>query len=170
MSRPGRLLIVSGLALALWGMSFGLYYALFVEHQTLDRIGGALAMTFAHAADDRVEESRASLDAYASAQYDYVRAVDVHSHWIGLAMLLIVFGAVLDRVAFSERRKYVLAVALVTGSAIFPAGVFLQTMMSGPAPRAVAAVGAALVTIALIVVAFGLTRRGADAQSREPVE
>lgn len=166
MNRSGRLLIVSGLALALWGMSFGLYYALFVEHQTLDRIGAALAMSFAHAAEDRIEDSSASLDAYASAQYTYVRSVDVHSHWIGLAMLLIVFGVIFDRISFSEDRKYLLAVALVTGSAVFPAGVFLQTILAGPFPRAVAAVGAALVTIALMAVAFGIAQRPVDDRSR----
>src|SRR6185369_1714524 len=45
-----KLLIVSGVALAVWGMGFGLYYALLVEHQALDKIGGSLATSFADAA------------------------------------------------------------------------------------------------------------------------
>jgi hypothetical protein len=164
MSKSRRLLILSGLVLALWGMSFGLYYALFVEHQTLDRIGSSLAASFARAADGKTEDSRASLDEYAAAQYAYVRSVDVHSHWIGLAMLLIVFGAIFDRVTFTEERKFWLALALVVGSTIFPLGVLLQTVIMGAIPRALAATGAALVTIALTVVAFGLAKSSAGDQ------
>jgi hypothetical protein len=41
MSASRKLLIISGVVLAIWGMSFGLYYALFVEHQALDEIGAS---------------------------------------------------------------------------------------------------------------------------------
>src|SRR5258708_5300533 len=46
MSGSRKLLIISGMLLALWGMGFGLYYALFVEHQVLDKLAGSLATSF----------------------------------------------------------------------------------------------------------------------------
>jgi len=51
MTVSARLLILGGLALAAFGMLYGLHYALFVEHQTLDQLGGSLAQAFMHAAD-----------------------------------------------------------------------------------------------------------------------
>ena len=162
MSGSRRLLIISGLVLAIWGMSFGLYYALFVEHQALDKIGGSLASGFTQGAKGDLIEARASLQTYAEAQFDYVRSVDVHSHWIGLAMLLIVFGVAFDRVGFTEARRLLLAWLLVVGSVTFPLGVILQTLDRGIIPQAVAAIGAGLVIIALAAIALGFARSERD--------
>jgi len=158
LSGASKHLIISGAALALLGMSFGLYYALFAEHQALDKIGKSIAEGFTHGAEGDLFLSRSSLQTYADAQFDYVRSVDVHSHWIGLAMLLIVFGVVFDRVGFAESRRTPLAWMLVGGSFAFPLGVILQTMDRGLVPQAVAAVGAGLVIIALATIATGLAR------------
>ena len=158
MSGSRKVLIISGAALALWGMGFGLYYALFVEHQTLDKIGGSLATSFADAASGDAIASSAALQTYADTQFDYVRSVDVHSHWIGLAMLLIVFGVAFDRVRFHENRKLLLSWSLVIGSVTFPLGVILQTLDRGIIPRAIAAIGAALVIIAMAIIALGFAR------------
>lgn len=159
MSASRKLLIFSGLTLVIWGMCFGLYYALFDEHQTLERIGGSLAAGFARAAEREMAESHAALDAYAQAKFEYVREVDVHSHWTGLAMLLIVFGVVFDHIAFDERKRFYLAVLLVLGSAIFPLGVILQTIDQGLIPQAIAVTGAGLVILALAGVAWGFLRQ-----------
>ena len=43
MSSARKLLVFGGLTLAAVGMLYGLHYAVFVEHQTLDTMGGALA-------------------------------------------------------------------------------------------------------------------------------
>ncbi len=40
MNRARKVLVFGGLALAAFGMLYGLYYAVFVEHQTLDHMGG----------------------------------------------------------------------------------------------------------------------------------
>ncbi len=163
MSASRKLLIFSGLALVIWGMCFGLYYALFDEHQTLERIGGSLAAGFARAAEREMAESHAALDAYAEAKFEYVREVDVHSHWTGLAMLLIVFGVIFDHVGFDERKRFYLAVLLVAGSVIFPLGVILQTVDRGVLPQAIAAIGAGFVIVALAGVALGFARRRPNA-------
>ena len=159
MNRARKVLVFGGLALAAFGMLYGLYYAVFVEHQTLDHMGGSLATAFVCAAERQIPESRMALDAYALTKYDYVRQVDVHSHWIGLAMLMIVLGAAFDRVAFGERLKLWTAWALLAGSVLFPLGVILQTASHGGMfASALAIVGSALVTCALAVIAFGFMR------------
>lgn len=159
MSGAGKLLIFGGLALAAFGMLYGLYYAVFIEHQTLDTIGGSLAGAFVHAAERRIPEAHHAIDAYAATKYNYVRQVDVHSHWIGLAMLMIVLGVVFDRLAFSEPTRLGIAMALLVGSVVFPMGVILQTINHGGFfPSALAVTGSALVTIALAAVTVGFAR------------
>ena len=159
MSSSRKLLLFGGLSLAALGMLYGLHYAIFVEHQTLDRMGGSLAQAFVHAADRNIQGARDSIDVYAATKFDYVRKVDVHSHWIGLAMLLIVLGAAFDGVALSERWKLRIAVALTAGSFLFPLGVILQTTSHGAAyASALAILGSAIVTVGSTAVAWGFAR------------
>ena len=159
MNPSRKLLLLGGLSLATLGMLYGLHYALFVEHQTLDRMGGSLAQAFSQAAVRNTQQAHDSVDAYASTKFDYVRQVDLHSHWIGLAMLLIVLGGVFDSVAFSERGKMWIAVSLTAGSFIFPLGVILQTVNHGAAyASALAILGSAVVTAGLAAVAWGFAR------------
>jgi len=160
MSRSGRLLLVGGIALAAAGMLYGLHYALFIEHQTLEHMGESLEGAFTQAASENWANAETSLTAYADTKYKYVRQVDAHSHWIGLAMLMIVLGAVFDRVGFSERARYWLAVLLLVGSVLFPFAVLLQTASGGKVLASVlAVVGAACVTIALAGAAVGFFRK-----------
>jgi hypothetical protein len=159
MSSARRLLVLGGLILAAFGMLYGLHYAVFVEHQTLDRMGGSLTQAFVSAAERNTTGAHDAVDQYASVKYDYVRQVDVHSHWIGLAMLLIVLGAAFDKVAFSERARMWIALALAAGSFAFPLGVILQTVSHGASyASALAILGTASVTIALAAVAWGFAR------------
>jgi len=156
MSSSRRLLIIGGIALAVWGMSYGLWYAVFAEHQALDNVGASLAGSFAAAADRNPAAMEASLDRYREGKYIYDRQVDVHGHWIGLAMLLIVLGIGFDRVNFSERFKLFLALGLLMGAVVFPLGVLLQTIGHGPLPRAIAIAGSAFVVAALLAAAVGV--------------
>lgn len=159
MSRSRKLLIVGGLLLVVWGMSYGLYYALFDEHQTLESIAVSLSNSFAAAAQRDMSKAKAALDGYETAKFEYAREVDVHSHWSGLALLLILFGLIFDQVAFSERVRFYLAMMLVVGSFAFPLGVILQTVDRGAGPQALAIVGAAFLIIALSAVAVGFATR-----------
>lgn len=160
MSGARKLLIFGGVTLAAFGMLYGLHYAVFIEHQTLDRLGGSLATAFLQAASRNISASQEAVDAYGHVKYAYVRQVDAHSHWIGLAMLLIVLGAVFDRVRFAERVRFWLAVALLAGSVIFPLGVMLQAAKPGGVIFSAMAIGGAgLVTAALAGVAAGFARR-----------
>jgi hypothetical protein len=158
MSEARRLLVLGGMALALWGMSYGLWYAAFAEHQALDNIGGSLAAGFSAAAERDSAAASAALSQYREAKYIYDRQVDVHGHWIGLAMLLIVLGIGFDRVAFSRRSQFLLALGLFLGTVIFPLGVLLQTVSHGPGPRAVAIAGSAMIIASLAGSVWGFAR------------
>jgi hypothetical protein len=60
-----------------------------------------------------------ALIAYRETKHDYIRQVDVHSHWIGLTMLMIL-AVVLGDVALGERARFGIALAMLIGSIIFP--------------------------------------------------
>ena len=154
-----KLLILGGLALAALGMLYGLQYALFTEHQTLDHLGGSLAQSFGAAANHNAGQSQAALEQYGETKYDYVRQVDFHSHWIGLAMLMIVLGVIFERVNLSERIRQVVAVFLLVGSVLFPLAVILQTYHHGAfVLKALAVVGSGLVIAGLAATAWGFSR------------
>ncbi|HET7259377.1 MAG TPA: hypothetical protein VFI75_06630 [Candidatus Acidoferrum sp.] len=158
MSAARRLLIFGGIALVLLGMSYGLWYAVFAEHQELDGVGQSLTAGFSAAAARNSAAAGAALQQYRELKYTYDRHVDVHGHWIGLAMLLIVLGIALDRVSFDERMKVVLSTGLLVGSLLFPLGVLLQTFSHGSGPRVLAAAGAGLVIASMALFAIGFAR------------
>ena len=159
MSGSRRLLILGGIALALWGMGYGLWYAVFAEHQALNSIGFSLTAAFDASASQNPGTAEMALNDYKEAKYVYDRQVDIHSHWIGLAMLLVVIGIGFDQVRFAESYKLLLASALLSGAAIFPFGVMLQTFDHGPIPRAIAIFGSALVIVGLVGITLGLADR-----------
>jgi hypothetical protein len=159
MAGSRKVLIFGGLALAVVGMIYGLQYALFVEHQTLDQMGGSLAQSFSAAAGRDITQSQAALARYGETKYDYVRQVDCHSHWIGLAMLMIVIGVVFDRANLSERIKQFIALSLFAGSMLFPLAVILQTYQHGAAIfKLLAVAGSGLIIAALVGTAWGFAR------------
>jgi hypothetical protein len=159
MSGARRLLLTGGIALAVWGMAYGLWYAVFAEHQALEEIGSSLAAGFSGAAARNSALTEKSLQQYQQAKYIYDRQVDVHGHWIGLAMVLIALGIGLDRLALSERIKLLLSASALLGSFLFSLGVLLQTADHGNGPRALAVLGSALVIVALAAFTLGFPRK-----------
>ena len=81
MSGARRILVIGGIALAVIGMCHGTWYAVFAEHQALDRMGGSLAAAFTHAAQRQPAQLAASLEEYREAKYTHERQVDAHGHW-----------------------------------------------------------------------------------------
>ena len=154
-----KLLLFGGIVLAILGMSYGLWYAVFAEHQALNGIGQSLSASFRAAAERNHAGSENSLLQYREAKYAYDRQVDVHGHWIGLAMLLLVLAIAFDHIALSEKLKLLLACALFLGAVFFPLGVLLQTWSHGPLPKAITILGSALVIAALAGVVLGFMRR-----------
>jgi hypothetical protein len=150
--------VLGGIALALWGMSYGLWYAVFAEHQALNGIGASLASGFSAAAERNSAGADAAVQQYRAAKYNYNRQVDVHGHWIGLAMLLIIVGIGYERVEFSRRMKFLAALGLFAGAFLFPLGVLLQTTSHGAVPRGIAVLGSALVIASLAALTYGFAR------------
>jgi hypothetical protein len=167
MNQAQKVLIIGGLALVVWGMLYGLFYALTVEHPRLESMGATLAQAFTHAAERNLPQANTALDAHATAQYQYVREVDVHSHWSGLGMLLVILGLAFDRAALRRGTGTLIASMLVAGSAIFPLGVFLQKFNSGPVPVIIAAAAAALLTLSLTLAAIAFARSETAANAPE---
>jgi hypothetical protein len=137
-------------------MCHGTWYAVFAEHQALERIGASLASAFTQASERNVAQATASLAQYREAKYAYERQVDAHGHWIGLAMLLIVLGVAFDRVALAEKLRLALAMGLLAGAALFPLSVLLQTFSHGSVPRILTVASSALMIATLAVAALGL--------------
>ena len=158
MSGARRLLIIGGICLALLGMIYGVWYAVFAEHQELDGIGKSLTTGFSAAAQRDPSGADGALQQYYELKYNYDRHVDVHGHWIGLAMILIVLGIGLDRVSFDEQVKMLLAAALLVASFLFPLGVLLQTLSRGPVPPVLAVAGSVLVIASLAGMILGFAR------------
>ncbi len=158
MSGARRLLLAGGIALALWGMGYGLWYAIFAEHQALEGIGASLSTAFSDAAQRDAAQSGAALLRYKESKFIYDRQVDVHSHWIGLAMVLIVLGLCFDKVSFSEKTKFRLAAGFLAGALVFPMGVLLQVYDHGQLPKILAILGSALEIASLCLIALGLVR------------
>jgi hypothetical protein len=159
MSAARRLLIVVGIGLALLGMAYGVWYAVFAEHQELDGIVKFLTTSFSAAAKRDSARAEVALGEYKEFKYVYDRHVDAHGHWIGLAMVLIVLGIGFDRMRFSEQIKMLLATALVLGSVLFPLGVLLQTLSRGAVPQVLAVGGSALVIASLAGMTVGFARQ-----------
>lgn len=167
MTNAQRILLLGGIAIALLGMTYGLWYAVFAEHQALDGMGASLASSFSAAAGRNPAQMARAMTAYQSAKYNYDRQVDAHSHWIGLAMVLIVLAIGFDYVSFSEKQKSWLAAFLAIGSVLFPFGVLLQTINHGVIVRVMAAVGSGLVIAALVAAVAGVCRRSGPRNCRE---
>jgi hypothetical protein len=157
--RSQQLLAVAGLSLAVWAMTYGFYYAVWIEHQTLDHIGGSLAGAFQHAALRETAASHASLADYARAKYVYTREVDAHSHWIGLAMILMVLAALWNRLALGETARGLLAGALIAGAYAFPLGVLLQNYLGHEIGQGIAVGASGMLIVAFGAVALGFARR-----------
>jgi hypothetical protein len=165
MTGSGKLLLFGGLTLAVIGMLYGLQYALFTEHQTLDHMGGYLAQSFTAAASRNASQSQAALEEYRETKYDYVRQVDAHSHEVGLAMLMMVLGVIFERVNFREGIRRLVALSLLAGGALFPVAVLLQTYHHDAiALKGLAVAGSGLVIAALAAAAWGFARPRAAAQ------
>lgn len=159
MTGAKRILLLGGIAVALLGMTYGLWYAVFAEHQALDRIGASLARSFSAAASRNPAQAAHAVGEYRAAKYNYDRQVDAHGHWIGLAMVLVVLAIGFDYVSLSEKQKLWLASCLVMGSVLFPLGVLLEIVDHGVVPKVVAVIGSAMVIAALAAAIASFLRR-----------
>jgi hypothetical protein len=130
MNSPQRVLALTGLFLIAFTMAFGVWYAIFDEHQTLVGMGVHMATGFAEMAAGNPEASTTALENYADLSREYGREVHAHGHWGMLSLVLIIIGLAFNRLSLGERQGLLLAWLLALSAALFPLGVLLQI---GPA-------------------------------------
>ena len=153
-----RILIIVGLALIAATVFFGLWYAIFDEHQTLVGMVESLTSTFALAASGNLEQAHAAIDQYASAAAEYRLEVHFHGHFGFLGLVMILLGLVAHTLGFNEANRKRLAVALSGSSFLFPIGVLLQIGPLASAGHVLAVIGTVGVVLGMLVFVAGLLR------------
>ena len=154
MSRGGKLLITGGLLMLLLGMSFGLWYALYDEHQTLGGMGTALASAMERAAAGEQEEALKVLEHFTTLRFEYVRDVHAHSHWSNLGLLLVLLGCAGEGLRY--RRTATLGLLLLYGAVTFPLGVMMQPLQAGAIASFLSISGSLALVSGLVLYAWGL--------------
>jgi hypothetical protein len=113
---------------------------------------------FVAAAERNARELEATLATAQAQNYEYVRAIDVHTHLIKMASVAILIGLIFSLVQWDERQRYALAVLLISSAVIFPLGVFAEIFSRSLVPQAIAAAGALLAIASLSLILVGLNR------------
>ena len=80
MTSANKTYVVGGLGLVLAGLIFGVYYAIFDEHQTLVAMGMAFAQSFFEAAGGNKTGVAENIEILRANSYEYMREVSVHAH------------------------------------------------------------------------------------------
>ncbi len=158
MSASQKWLIQGGIFLILLGLVYGLAHTFLVQHGTLPVLRESYREAFTAAAQGQLERSQASLEQAKKMNYRYVRVIDVHTHVIKLATLLILIGLLYPQVSWGKRTKSLLAMGFVTGTWLFPAGVFAEIFSTSTFPKALAAGGALLAIGSFALILLGIAR------------
>lgn len=158
MHLENRILILSGLSLIAMTMFFGVYYAVFDEHQTLVGMGVAMMNGFVEAAaGDRVA-AYAALQQYGEIAAEYKREIHFHGHWGFLSLILILYGLVVHKLGYGRRVRVGLASGLATSAAVFPLGVLLQIGPLASLGKVLAVLGTIGLVLAMFVIVIGVLR------------
>jgi hypothetical protein len=119
-----RLLVIGGIALFLCGTIFGDIFAVFILHPNAGRVGQALAAaTVAVRAKDAPGVLQ-NFQAIGGFLENRGTKVDAHLHMIVFGYLAMLSALVLPFIHFSEKTKRRLAILLIAGAVVLPAGVF----------------------------------------------
>jgi len=112
-----------------WGMGYGLWYAVFCRApRPLEHNGASLAAGFGGAAERTQRSPKGLFVRYRKQNTSTTEKWMLHGHWIGLAMVLIVLGDGLDRLAFrsesnaSSAKRLTRCFSLSAGSAVADSG------------------------------------------------
>lgn len=165
MTTPQRMLILTGLFLIAFTMAFGVWYAVFDEHQTLVGMGVQMATGFAEMAAGDPGASSEALENYAALSQEYRREVHAHGHWGMLSLVLIIIGLAFNRLALSERHGLLLAWLLALSATLFPLGVLMQIGPAAGLGKLLTVPASLGMVVGLLVSAWALIRnpqRAAD--------
>lgn len=165
MNKAQKMLLFTGLALISFTMAYGVYYALFDEHQTLQGMGLAMTEGFVQAAQGDLAAAFAALDSFGVISAEYGTEVHAHGHWGMLALILIVLGLNFDRLALSAGRCVLLAVLLSASAFFFPLGVLLQSTALAGFGKLLSIGGSGGMIVGLLLSAWSLWRAPASEES-----
>jgi len=158
MHLENRILILSGLALITMTMFFGVYYAVFDEHQTLVGMGVAMMNGFVAAADGDRVAAYAALQQYGEIAAEYKREVHFHGHFGFLSLILILYGLVVHKLGYGRRARVGLASGLAISAAVFPLGVLMQIGSLTSLGTVMAVLGATGLVLAMFAIVIGVLR------------
>ena len=126
MTQAQRILILTGAFLIAMTMAYGVGYALFDEHQTLQGMGIQLATAFVEASKGNLDAAYQAIDNFGLISIEYRNEIHSHGHWGMLSLILIILGLVFNRLGFSEKNRLALAWLLALSAALFPLGVLFH--------------------------------------------
>jgi hypothetical protein len=158
MTTPQRILILTGIALIVCTMAFGVGYALFDEHQTLVGMGMQMASGFMEASGGDMEAAYTALDSYGAISQEYRNEVHSHGHWGMLSLILIVLGLTFDRMALGEKQGLLVASVLALSATLFPLGVLLQIGPAAGIGKVFSIAGSMGMVFGLLGAVYGLLK------------
>jgi hypothetical protein len=173
---PARILIFGGILIAIVGMLFGEYYAIFHLHQsgmTIESEMLSSVQAVARGDDAPLARSMANIGKMLE---NMGTKKDTHTHWIQLAYLCLILGLVQPYIRLGDTWKRRWAVIMVASSFILPVGVFTiyyLGLWSSPFETIgwgsiVADAAGAVVTVAVFAELVGAVRyfrSGAEAEA-----
>ena len=121
---PARILIFGGILIAIVGMLFGEYFAIFHLHQSGMTIEAEMLNSVKAVAAGDSEPIGGSMERIGKMLENMGTKKDTHAHWIQLAYLCLILGLVQPYIAIGPTWKRRWAIVLVASSFILPIGVF----------------------------------------------
>ena len=158
MTSANKTYIVGGLLLVLIGLIFGVYYAIFDEHQTLVAMGMAFAQSFLDAAGGNETGVAESIKVFRANSYEYIREVSFHAHIIELGTLALIIPLFAHRIGWDDDRKLLIARLFIVGSLVFALGVLAHTLALTPVTQGMAVLGSGLVIVCVGILVVGLSK------------
>lgn len=150
-----RMLLATGIALALAGMLAGVAMAWAADHQARlavhERYEGAFAPQTGAGDAAGTRERRQAMS------LRYQRAVGVHTHAINTGLLAVLAGLV-AAIGGDAGRRGVASAVLAGAAVLYPVGLFVHLTVPGPIGQWLAAFGAVAVTAAFAVLVAGTLR------------
>ena len=157
-----KILLLTGTLLIAITMLYGVGYAIWDEHQTLQGMGILLATGFMEAAGGNMQASFEALEAYGALRKEYGFEIHSHGHWGMLSLILIILGLVFKRMGLSESAGLKLAWLLALSAALFPLGVVMQIGPAAAIGKILSTAGSLGMIAGLFIAAFRLVREPAE--------
>jgi hypothetical protein len=158
MSSAQRVLILTAVLLIGCTMAFGVGYAIFDEHQTLQAMGVNLATAFVEASQNNMQGSHAALESYAAVGAEYLAEIHSHGHWGMLSLVLIALALSFDKLGLSDKQGLALAWLLALSAVFFPLGVLLQIGPAGALGKLLSVPASMGMVAGMLITAWCLLR------------